>query len=249
MRPFSLVLASLCGIVGHAFAEEPVIQPVVEADAEVQQYAPQLKQVLKTELHFVRAVCQPAPDDFKKIEAAGDAAFKDVLKRLGELQKKMRQLGQPGDATPANDPRQFIADSLLKAVRETLPAEQAERYNTELTKRREARKRAAVLNMVAHLDRWLALTAEQRTQLVDTLHKEWKDAWVSQLEVFMYGEEFVPLPPEAVVLPVLNARQREIWKSAPPRPTIHIGFAGFNFVQVIDGNVDGAAIEVQEVKP
>lgn len=249
----SLLILCVFNVAVLARADEPKPKAnegvlVVEdfADLVIQQHVPQMRHVVQTELRFVHTVCEPTPEQFQKLEAAANKEFNDALKKLAAAHGRMQRVQVHHEG---QDPRRLIAEQMLKSVREALPAAQAAHYEAELAKRREARKRAAVLNMVAYLDRQLGLTAEQRGKLVETLTTQWQDAWVDQLEVFLYGEDFVPVPPQDVVLPVLNAKQREIWKSTPPRPTLHMGFAAFNFVNVIDVEGEPPAIEIPEPKP
>jgi len=225
-----------------AIADEPQVEVAVEVDPFAQQFQPQLKQILKSELRFVRTVCQPTDAEHKKLEAAGEKALKDVVKKMGDLQQKMQRGGQAIEIWP--DPRQAISDGIANAVRNMLSEEQSQRYGDELTKRTAARKRAAVLNLVARLDRNLSLTSEQREKLVEKLDHDWKDSWGGQLETFLYGDDFLPVLPDQLVTPVLNARQREIWQAAPKQQAQIWGWAGLGFVQVFDGDEP-----VPEVRP
>src|SRR4051794_27639754 len=55
-------------------------------DAQVQQweqqYGPQLRQLLRTELHFMRLVCQPTKQQYEKIAADGEPAIKEAIRSL-----------------------------------------------------------------------------------------------------------------------------------------------------------------------
>ena len=44
-------------------------RPVDEPDMLVLQFGPQFKQLHKSELHFMRIICQPTKEQFAKIEA------------------------------------------------------------------------------------------------------------------------------------------------------------------------------------
>ena len=189
-----------------------------------QQFLPQFRRILATELRFVRTVCQTTPEQQKSIQAAGEAVLKSTVKKFGALQQKAG-MGQVQQEWP--DPRKLISDAIAESVKKTLAAEQVERYEAELAKRVAARKRAALVNLVAKVDRELILTAEQRDQLSKALEADWKDAWAGQLEVFLYGEDFLPVVPDAVLLPVLTDKQKAIWKATPRTQHMIGGWAGF----------------------
>ncbi len=229
--------------IGQAIQER--VAPALEAEADpmVQQFMPQFRQMLSTELHFVRTVCEPTPEQYKTIKAAGDTSLKLAIKKFAEVQKKMQQGGmRPGQQQEYPDPRKLIAEGLVQSVKHTLPADQANRYDVELEKRAAARKRVAVINLVAKLDKDLVLTAEQRSKLTDSLDSNWKGAWGQQLEVFMYGDQFLPVLPDEQVLPILNEKQKEIWKgTAKNQNTVWGGWFGFGFVQGVEIEEEPAA--------
>lgn len=215
----------------------------VGADPLEQQFLQQFRQLSKTELNFVRVVCRPNAEQDKKIKAASDAALKVAVKKFAEIQKKMQQGIRAGEEPQWPDPRKLMSDVLLKSVRTTLSAEQAKRYEAELEKRAAARKRAALLNLVAKLDKDLVLTAEQREKLTDALSSNWKDSWCQQLETFMYGDAYFPAVPDAHVLPVLTEKQKQIWNGIPKQHNMIWGWAGFGFVQAVDIPEEVIAVE------
>jgi hypothetical protein len=197
------------------------------------QFRQQFRQLSKGELNFVRAVCQPNAEQSKTLKAAGDAGLKTAVKRFAEVQKKMQQGIRPGQEPQWPDPRKIISDELLKSVKTSLSPDQAKRYEAELEKRSAARKRAALLNLVAKLDKDLVLSADQRGKLSEALTANWKDEWGQQIEVFMYGDTYMPVLPDAQVLSVLTDKQKQIWKAIPKQQNQIWGWAGFGFVQVM----------------
>lgn len=220
--------------IGEAIQEK--LAPAVEAEADpiVQQFMPQFRQLLTTELHFVRTVCQPTPEQYQSIKTAGDASLRVTINKFAEVQKKMNQGFRAGQQPEWPDPRKLLAEGLARSVKQTLPADQAKRYEVELEKRAAARKRVAVINLVAKLDKDLVLTAEQRNKLSDSLNSNWKDAWCQQLEVFLYGDQFFPALPDDQVLPILNDKQKEIWKGTTRNQNTFWGWAGLGFVQAVE---------------
>ena len=234
------------GVVAEVFASA-VAGEVVGVDPLEQQFLQQFRQLSKTELSFVRAVCQPNAEQSKKIKAASEAALKTAVKKFAEIQKKMQQGVRAGEQPEWPDPRKLMSDALLKSVKESMSAEQAKRYEVELEKRAAARKRAALLNFVAKLDKDLVLTADQRGKLTEALDKNWKDSWCQQLEVFMYGDSYFPALPDAQVIPVLTYKQKQIWNGIPKQQNQIWGWAGGGFVQAVELEVEGAII-LEEAK-
>ena len=221
------------GAVAEVFAGA-VGGEVVGADPLEQQFLQQFRQLSKTELNFVRAVCQPNAEQTKKIKAASDVGLKVAVKKFAEIQKKMQQGVRAGEQPQWPDPRKLMSDVLLKSIKESMSDDQAKRYEAELAKRAAARKRAALLNLVAKLDKDLVLTDDQRGKLTEALSSNWQDAWCHQLEVFMYGDAYMPVLPDAQILPTLTEKQKQIWNGIPKQHNQIWGWAGFGFVQVVD---------------
>lgn len=199
-----------------------------------QQFRQQFRQLAKTELNFVLAICQPNAEQSKKVKAASDIGLKTAVKKFAEIQKKLQQGIRAGEQPQWPDPRKLMAEVLLKTVRETISEDQANRYEAELTKRSAARKRAALLNLVAKLDKDLVLTADQRGKLTDALNSNWQDAWSQQLEVFMHGDTYMPVLPDAQVLPSLTEKQKQIWIGIPKQQNMIWGWAGGGFLQAVE---------------
>lgn len=230
-------------------AEMLVDVAVVAGDAAAggdpleQQFVQQLRPLAKSELNFVRAVCQPNAEQSKKLKAASDAGMKTAVKKFAEIQKKMQQGVRAGQEPQWPDPRKLMSDVLLKSVKETMTEDAAKRYEAELAKRAAARKRAALLNLVAKLDKDLVLTADQRGKLSETLERNWQDSWCQQLETFMYGDAYFPALPDAQVLPVLTEKQKQIWNATPKQHNQIWGWAGFGFVQAVDVGEEAVLVE------
>jgi len=222
-------------------AGEMAVDVPVDGDAAAaggdpleQQFRQQFRQLKKGELNFIDAVCQPNAEQSKKLKEAGNVGLKTAVKKFSEIQKKMQQGVRPGQEPQWPDPRKIISDELLESAKATLSADQAKRYEVELEKRSAARKRVALLNLIAKLDKDLVLSAEQRGKLTETLNTNWNDAWGQQLETFMYGDTYMPVIPDAQVLPALTERQKQIWSSIPKQHNQIWGWAGFGFVQVME---------------
>src|SRR5580658_2861119 len=56
--------------------------PVNQADLFIQQFGPQFKQLHKSELHFMRTICQPTKEQFARIQADTEPALKETIKEF-----------------------------------------------------------------------------------------------------------------------------------------------------------------------
>jgi hypothetical protein len=185
-----------------------------------QRFGPQIRQVHRMELHFMRLVTGPTRQQYEKIAADSEPATKEALQKLvGAM---------VGRAADQSDPRTLIADAIAKSVRETLSPEQAARYQKELDLRAAAHKRLVVMNLVAMTDRVLVLRPDQREQLEKILADNWNESW-NQTQMLTYGGQYFPQMPDAKINPILSDAQRAVWR-AIPKANIRFG-VNFGFVQ------------------
>ena len=211
--------------------QAPVKAPALRQQDDVmlqqfeQQWGAQFRQLYKTELHFMRSVCQPTKQQYDKIAADGEPALKATISKFAATWRR------PVAADEQPDPRTLIAEALVKSAGAILSPEQAARYRTELDQRTAARKRIAVLNLVCKLDQLLILTAEQRGKLGEILENNWNDAW-NQPQWLTMGNQYFPSMPDDKILPVLTESQKTVWRDTP-KGNIHFGFQ-LGMVQVME---------------
>src|SRR6059058_5140477 len=91
---------------GQALPPKARAVKVDDADDSVvlqfeQQWGRQLRQVYRTEIHFMRSVCQPTKSQYEKITAGGPTALKALSKKLAA---NMRH----GLVNETSDPRVLI---------------------------------------------------------------------------------------------------------------------------------------------
>jgi hypothetical protein len=182
-------------------AQEAVLAQ--QAQQFEQQFGPQLRQLYRTELHFLRMVCQPTKQEYEKIAADGEPALKEISTKLAQNAR--------GLSNEQSDPRTPVTTALAKAVRTTLSPEQAARYQKELEQRAAARRQVVLLNLVAKIDKVLVLTADQRAKLGEVLEKNWNESW-NQPQLLMYGAQYMPQMPDAKILPLLTQTQQTVWR-------------------------------------
>ncbi len=181
-----------------------------------QNFGAQFRLLYRTELHFIRTVCQPTRTQFEKLAKEGEPALESTIRVCSQY------LRNPGDESQG-DPRSLLANNLLPVVRKTLSAEQAARYQKEIELRATARRRAVLMTLLSRMDKLLNLTAAQREELRDVLEKRWRDSW-NQTQLLMYAGEHFPNMPDADILPHLTEAQRVVWHGVP-KGNIRFGFS------------------------
>jgi hypothetical protein len=219
-----------CGVEAPRTLADDVVNPDDQIVQHFeQQFGPQLRQLHKSELHFMRIVCQPTKEQYGKIAAEGEPVVKATIRKLAESMAPQRRGGLA--ANQALDPRKALSEALAASVRTHLTPDQARQYQKELDLRATSMKRLAVRTLVAELDARLLLTAEQRGKLNKVLDKNWDNAW-GQLQLLQYAAHYLPQLPEAEILPILSEKQKDVWR-AIPKANVHFGF-NLGFVQGIE---------------
>ncbi len=210
-------------------------------DPLIQQFTQQFRPVLRTELHFLKTVCAPTKEQKQKIALEGDKALKAAVKKYAQNQQQMMNGQWRGGQQP--DPRKLIQQGLLAAVKANLTPEQSQSYLAEIDRRNQDLKSVSVRNLVARIDQDLVLTADQREQLAAALHKDWKDAWGGSLEMFMYGNEYLPVLPDKLIAPILTPVQKKVWSGAQ-KTQVNAFFGGMGFLGGVEMDADPVDEEV-----
>ena len=104
---------------------------VVNMDGQVQQMLMQFRPVLRAEFQVIRIACQPTPEQRKVIAQAAEQTLRDTTKKYVDAMRRPMTMTQRA----ANEPRKLIEEGLLEALKSKVSAEQAARYQAELTKR------------------------------------------------------------------------------------------------------------------
>ena len=194
-----------------------------------QQYLKLIQQVYRTELHFIRTVCDPTKEEFQQISADGEVALKKAVRALALAQQNG---GRLANSSKLSDPRQLIAARLNEVVQSNLPAERAGHYQAALDRREESIKRVVVLNIIAKLDKQLKLTGEQRGELQKVLASNWRNAWANT-QMLLYSGGHYPQLPANKILPLLNESQKNAWHGVYNARNIHFG-VNFGMVQGVE---------------
>jgi hypothetical protein len=191
-------------------AAGPVDFDQAEGDAQQKEFTRRFKAALRAELNFVEKVCAPTDEQMAEIRQVLEKYQTDIVKKYFDPKRAAR--GQRQAVGNWQDPRRLIRESLNRTLKTTLDADRWARFESELVQRKTDQTRAAVHNVVAKIDRDLALSAEQRDKLVDVLTAGWTQAWGQQFEIFLQqGGQFAPSLPPKLVTPHLNPIQKKIW--------------------------------------
>src|SRR4051812_41298191 len=86
----------------NAAADDAMLQQVE------QQYGKYLRQIYRSELHFVRVVAEPTKPQFEKISADGEAAVKTAARTIA--------LSMRGRRSQEYDPRAAMTEAIGKSV-------------------------------------------------------------------------------------------------------------------------------------
>ncbi len=167
---------------------------------------PQFEHALYIELAFQRRACKPDAKAFVEIAKAAKAELHVPLR------KYVVALNSPRPDATADDPRAAVQKMLMPFAERALGQEKARLYRQECDKRMEARKHAAVMNLVAALDERLVLTAAQRAKLVESFAAKYDKSLEQQFEVL--GDRYWCLPPipDESILPLLSREQKRVWQ-------------------------------------
>ncbi|NQV26227.1 MAG: hypothetical protein HQ518_17875 [Rhodopirellula sp.] len=184
------------------------------------QYGRHFDQVVKTELHFIRIVCQPTRQQYDALAADGKLIRTKVLNQFALIQQGMNQGRQPSND---NDTRKPVSEELLIASARHLSPDQVAKYKSELAERDKARQKVIVLATAARLDRKLVLNSQQRTQVTKMLGDNWQAGWGS-MQMMIYGGEFYPDLPDSQLIPMLTATQKKVWRTVNQQNQMFWGF-------------------------
>lgn len=210
------------GLFGRGNRGEPAVAEKLDGNALKQfeaQFGRHFDQMVKTEMHFIRIVCQPTRQQYDAMTADGKLIRSKAINKFALMQQGMNRGIQSNDS----DTRKPISDGLLLSAKRHLSADQVAAYERELTARQEAAKKVAVLVTAGKLDRRLVLDTSQRAQVTKVLTDNWNPAWGAP-QMMMHGGQYFPDIPDSKVTPILTATQKKVLKSATQQSNVFWGF-------------------------
>ena len=206
-----------------------------------QQIGPQMKQLYRSEMHFLRVTCQLNKAEFELVSKECDTALKTTTSELAKVWNGPGAIRSSSD----NNPRSMLSKEIAKCVQKALPAKQAALYEKELALREEAQKKTIVNGLVAKLDGILMLSVDQRAKIEKILKDHWA-SFAHEPRILMQGNRYFPRIPGEEISEVLTAAQRDEWNRIP-KGNINYGF-NIGIVQGFD-DVDDFAVEELVVPP
>jgi hypothetical protein len=202
--------------------QAPVFQVVNPGD----QFLPYFKRMHKSEMHFMRLVCQCDRQQFEKVKAETEPELKTLAQKFGQKNQNgfiMVNAGMAGQSSEdKNDPMLLISGAIAKSIRKNLPVDMANRYDQEIADRLESSKQAVALAFVAKMDKILHLDSEQRDKITKLLNAKWKYSESRSRLLTLGGGMYFPTMPDSEINAILTAPQKRVW-SGVQRGNISFG--------------------------
>ena len=184
------------------------------------RYGRHFDQIIKTELHFIRLVCQPTRQQYDALAADGKLIRTKVLNKFAMVQQGMnRGIHSSSD----NDTRKPVAEDLLQSAKRHLSPDQVAKYESELAERNNAHQEVAILVTAAKLDEKLVLNTEQRSQVTRVLGENWNESWGS-VPMMMHGSRYFPNIPDQKIIPLLTSTQKNVLRTLNQQNRVFFGF-------------------------
>ncbi len=198
--------------------KKAVIGRVVQPNLEpiIQQYLPRMRTLLRGEVHFLRKVCEPSPEQLAALSGEEERILKEATKTFVEAIYTPRPVAVfPGNNPVRPSSQQLLVDALSEYAKTHFTAAQAEHFQAECAARKQRLQELAVRYLVLALDRDLLLTAEQREKIAGSLTAKWDENWARSASSVMYYPQYFPNVPDALIVPHLDENQKKVWASRP----------------------------------
>jgi hypothetical protein len=224
-------------VIGAIFGNQAAVQQQAQAAENQQLQAveaelrPQFQQMLNTELAFMRRSCKPDANVLRDIAKAAKADLHAPVHDYAVA------ANSPRAGVVVDDPRAAVQKLLMPLAEKKLGAEKARLYRQECDKLAEARKHAAIMNLVAALDERLVLTSQQRAKLVESFTAKYDKSWEQQYQ--MFGIQYLPPIADQSILPLLDVKQKIVWQDTSKQQqngewsVDTVDFAGGNAIQEV----------------
>jgi hypothetical protein len=220
-----------------------------EIDAAADEFIPQLRPLLRAELHLIHKVCATSKDDQRALAKEGDRILKKAALKAAEHQVKAQNAGVEGRMP---DIIRMIQDGLATAVSSRLTRRQSEAYQAEIGQRARFERDTAARGLVARFDGLLGLSADQRGKIAASLLRSQGSLGDALDDVLNDSGEY-PTVPAAAFVPHLDARAKKIFQETQnsEHMNFEIGIVGFtsdadDFAEE-DDPVDAAREKIRRV--
>ncbi len=184
------------------------------------QFGRHFDQVIKTELHFIRIVCQLTREQYGVMANDGELIRSKTVNKFALLQQGMNRGVRSSTDT---DMRKPISEGLLLSAKRHLTPDQVAKYESELAERKHIQKEVGVLVTTAKLDRKLVLNTNQRAQVKKVLSEN-LNASQTSAQLLMYGGDHFPNVPDRKLTPILSETQKKVWRTVNQQSQVFFGF-------------------------
>ncbi len=192
-----------------------ILMDGVNIQVAERQVIAQVRYLYQSELHFMKLICQPSKAEFDRIAQDGEPAVKAMVHEFVTQTTGGRSRIIQGNAKNASaDPRETLAKEIARLAEQTLSADRAALYEKESRIRAEARQRAVRESLLARLNETLLLSTDQRDKIAKILEEQWEMPG-GQTRYLINGNQYFPQMPEASIVALLSAKQRELWSTIP----------------------------------
>jgi len=225
-----VLISQGCVIAQEGFLRMAEVATVAEPEDAGSQKTPEfLKPLVNLELSFIKRTCEPSDEQMTAIVAEAKKAF-DAMSNLVDDQQA-NQWGDvafvgPNQERLSANPFLRIRQDAAKFLQPLVSEDQYKKYVDESSQRNEFEREAAMVIAIDLIDGKVALTDQQRTQLMEKLMKNWDKADFQHLQNYQMNRQYLPAFPDHLIEPILTRAQREILSAAnQSRATMFVNMA------------------------
>ncbi len=194
------------------------------ADLQAMEY---FRRFSRGEVYLIYKCCDLTAEEISRLSQSGEKEIRRLFEQRRGRNPAAEMLRENGivrifpngrRATKIPlDTRGSIRMAISKEAEKILSKERYDRYQAEIDKREESRKRASIQLIVARIDRDLLFTTSQREKLVDVLVKSLNGSeFSSPEEVLLYShQQQIPPLPAKFIEPLLTESQKSAWRKLP----------------------------------
>lgn len=174
-----------------------------------EQFRPQFRTLWAAEVAFVCRVSDLGPSDQAQIRRGQEEALQGAVRQWALVQVQTGGHGRV--ARHSYQPHRFVQAKVKELVHERLEAAALAHYDAEVAKRSAHLKTVSIQSIVAHLDRRLLLSPQQRSDLASRLAEDWQEQWGKVLRLRVGRDQQLPGLPDHYLIPILTEAQRRVW--------------------------------------
>ncbi len=189
---------------------------------------PHIAKCLQVEKAFLRRVCKLNDEQEKKLSTLDIKwAMKKAVPGGNRMVNGVMIGGE--NMVPASMIRRYLEKAFTKELSEVLDESQKEKYQQEITARRNFDSEAQLEAAIALLDSHLVLREEQCESLREALRKSFRSD--ADPRMYFYNTQYLPQFPDASILKHLDPEQKDIYRALQK---VNFGFSHEDLGDVIE---------------